>query len=310
MDVSGFLLDNSWLLLGVMVGVALAIARIGVWLADRFLSAEVLKRQHDVTAALLGVVGMVYAVLLAFVVLVVWQEFNDAKRTVEHEQAVARTLMRTILRYPEPDRSDMRAALGAYTTSVAEVEFPAMVSGDREAIRNSPALDRLWNEIEKASRVEGPRMEALYGTILSSLNELGLDRSQRLRASRDSIPWAIWVVLVLGGLITVGLSVLFVTEAPKHRFAMAGPVAVMLALVIFTVALLDHPFMGSIAIDHHAYTTIAAMTDLSGPPTEAVASDPGRSPPARGAARPAADPWASPQSSSGAGPAPDRPNQE
>ena len=290
MGIGNYLLDNSWLLLAVLVAGALAIAGVGTWLAERFLDREVQKNQHDVITPLLGVVGMVYAVLLAFVVLVVWEEFNDAKRVVEHEQAIARTLMRTILRYPEPDRSDMRSALAAYTTSVAEVEFPAMVSGEREAIKkNTRTLDRLWDEIEKASRIEGPRMEALYGTILARLNDLGLDRSQRLRASRDSIPWAIWVVMVLGGLITVGFSLLFVTEGPKHRFAMVGAVAVTLALVIFTVALLDHPFHGSIAIEKRGFTTIAAMEDLNEQPTEAYARQPAPGPAAPPPAAPNPD---------------------
>jgi hypothetical protein len=267
--MTALLLDNSWLLLAATIAGAMAISAVGVRIAARWFPSEILRRHHDVTTAMFGVVGVVYAVLLAFVVLIVWQEYNDSKRTVEHEQAVARTLMRSILRYPEPDRTDMRQALAAYVTSVAEIEFPAMVSGDRQAIRDNRTLDRLWDEIEKASRVEGPRVEALYGTILDRLNELGIDRSQRLRAARDSIPWAIWVVLLLGGTITVGFSLMFVSEIPRYRFAMVAGLTLSLALVIYTVALLDHPFHGSIRIEERGYTSIAKM-EGGVPPVEAV----------------------------------------
>ena len=59
-------------LLGVMtVSVAVAASVLGLWLVRRTVPPHTLREHHDVAGFILAIVGVIYAVLLDFVVLVV-----------------------------------------------------------------------------------------------------------------------------------------------------------------------------------------------------------------------------------------------
>jgi Na+/melibiose symporter-like transporter len=67
---------------GVLLAGAAALGAILLGLAVRpLLSLELRRRHNDVAAAIFSVIGVTFAVLLAFVAMVVWQHYNSAKAT-------------------------------------------------------------------------------------------------------------------------------------------------------------------------------------------------------------------------------------
>jgi len=54
----------------------------------RFLSADFRRQHNDIAAAILSIIGVTYAVLLAFVATVAWEGFNKAKAASHSEAAV------------------------------------------------------------------------------------------------------------------------------------------------------------------------------------------------------------------------------
>src|SRR5262245_50474002 len=89
-------------------------------------SFEVLKRSNDVVGNYLQTLGSIYAVLLAFVVFVVWTQFNDARANVDKEANELLDLHRTARGLPEPARGQVQASAMAYAQGVLEKEWNAM----------------------------------------------------------------------------------------------------------------------------------------------------------------------------------------
>ncbi|MBC7911605.1 MAG: hypothetical protein H7Y30_13945, partial [Pyrinomonadaceae bacterium] len=74
------------LLMGILiVGGSVIVAHFGLRLVRRKVPLEVLKQHHEVAGFIIGVLGAVYAVLLAFVAVAVWNQFEAADVTVAQE---------------------------------------------------------------------------------------------------------------------------------------------------------------------------------------------------------------------------------
>ena len=70
---------QTWLLGLAIVGVSVLVAHVGLRLVRHAVPLPVHETQHEVGGFIIGVMGAIYAVLLAFVVVAVWDEFSDAK---------------------------------------------------------------------------------------------------------------------------------------------------------------------------------------------------------------------------------------
>src|SRR5829696_5000293 len=116
---------NLWLL-GVLLVVGVPLVTVAVQAAVRRLAPGIVEGEHnDVAGFLIAVVGVVYAVTLAFIVIVTWEEFRDARDTVNHEAGALRSLYRDSASLPEPARSRMGGLVVQYGREVAGPEWAA-----------------------------------------------------------------------------------------------------------------------------------------------------------------------------------------
>ena len=61
----------------------------GLYLVRRKYSAEVLKENHEVAAIIFNAFGLFYGVLVAFVVFVTWNGYDDATKNLQLEASEA-----------------------------------------------------------------------------------------------------------------------------------------------------------------------------------------------------------------------------
>ena len=94
---------------GVLVvgGVCLA-ALAGFELVQRLVPAGSRQRHNDVAGFIYAALGVIYAVLLAHVVIAVWEEYNAAGETVEQEANALAEIFWLAHRLPEPEGATSR----------------------------------------------------------------------------------------------------------------------------------------------------------------------------------------------------------
>ncbi len=91
------------LFLGILVvGGSQLLAVAGRWIVRRLVSLETLERNHEVAGFFLGVLGTMYAVLLAFVVSVLWTQYQDARVLITREANELGDLSRLSKGFSEP----------------------------------------------------------------------------------------------------------------------------------------------------------------------------------------------------------------
>ena len=80
-----------WLGALLIVIVPTALAMAGPLLVRRRYSLERLATNNEIAGFKFATVGVIYAVLLAFAVIIVWERFTDAESAVVQEAAAAAT---------------------------------------------------------------------------------------------------------------------------------------------------------------------------------------------------------------------------
>src|SRR5271168_3637380 len=83
-----------WLSGIIIVIVPAVLAMVGMVLVRRRVGLEKLRTNNEVAGFKFATVGVLYAVLLAFAVIVVWEKFNESENFVAQEAGAAATIYR------------------------------------------------------------------------------------------------------------------------------------------------------------------------------------------------------------------------
>lgn len=225
-------------------GVLLAV--FGLFVSRRVISISALDSHHEVAGFIFGTVGVIYAVLLAFVVVVVWEEFESAKVAVSSEANHLANIGR-LAEGLEPPASDLiRREARNYAQLVVFTEFPAMRAGD-ESLLTAWGSDPLWRVIRDFTP-QTVKEQVIYAEMISQMDDLGSRRRARLHAGFDNLPWLMWVLLVGGGMTTVGFTYLFRIKMLRAQVVMTVALAGVTAFVLYLILALDNPFRGVLTV--------------------------------------------------------------
>ena len=232
-----------------IVGGFVAVSLLIGYVVSKATSEEVRAAHTDRAGFILAVIGVIYAVLLAFVAIGVWERFQQAEARSYDEAAAISTLYRDSDSFPQG--KDLRRLLRAYALSVANVEWARMRSGER-----APLSDALLDSVDRGIRnlsVNSPSRQNVQADMLSAMNTAMLDRQTRLTVDFVGINGIMWVVLIIGAFVTVAFTYLFGFEKTIMQQLMIGGLSLLVGLVIFLILALDYPYRGSIAVQPEAF---------------------------------------------------------
>ena len=102
----------------------------GLLIARRFVPHKILKMHNELINAIFGAIALAYTVLLAFVVVVSWQNFDKAKDHVESEANSLVDLHRASGAFAQPFQNESRAAMEEYMHFVISVEWDMLAKGE------------------------------------------------------------------------------------------------------------------------------------------------------------------------------------
>jgi Protein of unknown function (DUF4239) len=222
----------------VTTGLAVA----GLYLVRKKYSAEVLKENHEVAAIIFNAFGLLYGVIVAFTVFVTWSGYDDATKNLQLEADAALDIFHSAKAFPDPGRTVIQQALMNYANWVYSDELERMSQGD-VTIYSAP-LRKLITVFTNMDEKSVPNRQ-LYEESLKRLSNLAEYRRLRIFAGNNTVPLSVWLVLLVGGLITVLYTYFFGTRNIKAQYLMISALTVTLTLILFLVYILDHPFTGT-----------------------------------------------------------------
>jgi len=213
-------------------------------LLRQVLPADVLRASNDEVGNYLQAVGTIYAVLLAFVVYVVWGQFDAARQQVEDEANEAVDLYRTADGFPDEARAHVHGELERYVAEVLAAEWPAMARRDEAVFeRTMVHLDRVWEGLYCLDTT-AECQRALHAEALSRFNDLSDARSRRLTSARTRIPAGLKLLLYVGAFVMVASMYLVRVDSFAVHAIITGAMAGAVSHVLYLVRDLDDAFNG------------------------------------------------------------------
>jgi hypothetical protein len=171
-----------WLSGLLLVGVTTVLSVFGPILVRRHVALEQLSTNNEVAGFKFATVGVLYAVLLAFAVIVVWERFATAESDVTHEAGAAATIYRISRGLEGEPAEALRAGLTSYIETAIASDWPAMeLGGDSKAAQQK--LDALYATL--LTLASSQRRETMLTTeILHQLDVITASRRARLIAAK------------------------------------------------------------------------------------------------------------------------------
>jgi Na+/proline symporter len=227
----------------IVSAITTSFALFGVHLVRKKYSADVLKENHEVAAIIFNAFGLFYGVMVAFVVFVTWNGYDEATKNLQLESSEALDIFHSAESFPDPAKNIIRQGLRDYVASVYNDEVQRMSQGEVRLFSSGAHsnLRILFSQMDTTSLAN----RELYAESLRCLNNLAQYRRLRIFAGNDTIPPVIWLVLLVGGLFAVSYTFFFGMKNIKAQYLLTTTLTVMITSILFLIYVLDHPFTGT-----------------------------------------------------------------
>lgn len=230
----------------LIVIVPTLLAMTGPVVTRRYIGLERLSTNNEVAGFKFATVGVLYAVLLAFVVVVVWENFSEAEADISREAGAAATIYRLAGGIDE-EAVALRDSMTAYLNSAMADDWPAMAAGQSSAA-TTRALDKIY-AAALAYRPTDARGEAILTEVLHQLNVITEARRARLVKASGIVPGVIWLVLFGGAVLTIGFTFFFGTENLRAQALMTGALAMLILSGLLVIVSINRPFTGAVKVE-------------------------------------------------------------
>jgi hypothetical protein len=244
-----------------IVAAASAASVVGLLLFRGLIDVSDLGGSSNDLGNYLQTVGGIYAVLLAFVVYVVWGQFNEARGYVEREAAAVVDLHRVAGGLATATQKLIQDGLAAYLDAVLAEEWVAMAKRDEATVeRVAQHLDRVWLAIHRHRPTDACEQQ-IYGEVLARYNEVADLRISRLTSARFRVPMNMRILLYAGAVIVVGsMYLIWIPKLWVHA-TVTGALAGAVAHVLYLIEDLDDAFDGHFQVDKTAYVRARRSLD-------------------------------------------------
>jgi hypothetical protein len=219
---------------------AVAVSCGGHAIVRRYVPSEDLIEHNDVAGFMISVVGVIYAVLLAFVVVVVWQQYDASDANYGSEASEVANVHAYARSLPAVMRDPLQSLVHRYVHEMIDDEWPAMRAG-RSSSAATATLDKMFVAVN-AIVPHGPVEENTRSRLVEAVQRLFDLRNQRLSDNRTSLPPVLWGALLVGATITIGFGYLFGVVNVRVQLIMTGAVAALIGVMFVLLVELDFPF--------------------------------------------------------------------
>src|SRR5262249_908062 len=197
-------------------------------------------QHNEVGGIIIAVVGSVYAVVLGFLTVIVWQHFRAERQLVILESAAATDAWHTAVGLPSMIQAQVRRDMLNYADDMIAHEWPAMLHGHFDV-----GADLLLMDAMSAVGSFSPKNMRESNAQAATLQQLGVlqdERQQRIAGNASGVSWFEWLVLFIGAACVVSFCWLFGLRNAYTHLLMTSAVAIIIVSMLVLLFELQYPF--------------------------------------------------------------------
>jgi hypothetical protein len=223
-----------------------------------------LRSQHnDLAGFMLAIVGVIYAVFLAFIAVAVWQNYDRAGSLLQLEADLAGDLDRDAAGLPDMLAAAVRREVAIYAETVVQLEWPALAGAETPPSDGWKSLHRL-HMLLAHDHTGDPWVIAAKAEMLRELDNLYDARRNRLESARTELPPILWWNLLAGAAVVLVFSCLFGAPSIWMHAAMMSLLAASIGLVLALILLLYNPYLGRNHISAAPFNALVTALEAAG----------------------------------------------
>jgi hypothetical protein len=244
----------------LLAAVMIAIAVFGggqLYVHARFSSQDFVAH-NEVGGIIIAVTGTLYAVVLGFLTVVVWQHFLEARELVVLEAGADVDAWHTAVGLPSAVRRRVREDMLSYAKIMIDREWPMMRFGGFDEGAAAVAMDAID---ATGSLVPGNMGES--NAQAATMQQLGVmhdARQRRIAVNGSGVSWFEWLVLLIGATCVICFCWLFGLRNPRTQLLMTSIVVTIIVSILMLLFELQFPFRSDVGIGPDAWS--AALTHI------------------------------------------------
>lgn len=184
--------------------------------------------------------GLVFSLLLAFITVSVWENYQDTVSAVESEASTLNNLYQDTELLPASEREQIRGLLREYVRQVVDQEWPlmAIVKYDLKAAKLLANISNQIFSIKPQTESEKIMVRVLFEDI----DKYRSFRMKRLLAITPALDTLMWSILILSTSIYLLYGCLIEIERIRRHASMVVMLSLTVGIVFILIAAYDRPF--------------------------------------------------------------------
>jgi len=206
------------------------------------------------SGAIVHSVMVFYGLAVALIAVNVFETYADVSKIISQEATDLAALYRDVSSYPEPIRPQLQRELRIYVDYVIREAWPMQQRGQtpRGGVERMNRFQAMLITFEPAT--EGQKI--LHAETLRAYNNMIHARRLRLDAVHTGLPGVMWIVILVGAVISLSASFFFKVDDALLHGILVTLLAMFIGLVIFMIFALERPFRGDLGLRPESYQLI------------------------------------------------------
>ena len=240
----------------VIIGFLIVYAVVGLLLVRRYIlpKLRIQDADSDFCGAIQGSVMVFYGLAAALIVVNVWQNYSDVAKSLSQEATAAATVYRELGNYPDPIRGQLQQQLRDYVAQIIHQAWPLQQQGKipGAGAEMMSAFEAKLVSFEPTT--EGQRI--LHAETLRAHAQLIQARRLRLDGVQTQLPGVLWVIIVVGALISLSSTFFFRVEDARLHGIQVALLATFMGMIIILIFAFDRPFRGELGLRPDSYQLV------------------------------------------------------
>jgi hypothetical protein len=243
----------------LLIGLGFVIALLGVTMVRIIVPHELRLKDNSVIGSVGALVGLIYGVLVGITSLYLINNLTATSDAVQREANGLANIYRSATWLKEPARDNLLLLVKNYLNEATDVEWPAMKRGEAVSEEGDLMIDKMSNEL-RAYPVATQSDALIVRDLLEEVRSLYNAREDRLAMSNSELSAELWVVILIGTFLTMGINFLYGMNIYLHYLTSCIG-ALMASSMIFLLLTLDRPFQGDFVIEPDSFRAVLSSME-------------------------------------------------